>query len=69
MLYYLKMGFGDCQVFIAPTVKFAGVGITVFVCSSSFGRGPLVPVKGNRNVTANKDILDNVVLATFCYQF
>lgn len=38
-------------------------------CQEGIGLGFLVPVKGNPNVTAYKDILDNYVLLSLWQQF
>lgn len=49
---------------IVPTVRFGGVGITVWDCFLGFVLSLLFPVKGNLNASAYQDILDNAILPT-----
>lgn len=36
----------------------------IVVCSSGFGKGPVVPVKSNVNARAYNDVLDKCMLST-----
>ena len=61
-----KWFWSDCDV---PSVKFGGGGIMVLGCFSEAGLGPLVPVKGTRNVSAYQEMLDNSLHPTLWEQF
>ena len=50
-------------------IKFGQGGIVVWGCFSGFGLEPLVPVKGDVNDIAYKDILYNFMLPTLRQQF
>lgn len=51
------------------SVKFCGGDIMMKCCFSGVGLGPLVPVKGTLNASAQPDILDNSTLPTLRQQF
>ena len=51
----------DC---IMPTVQFGGGGIMLWGCVFGVGLGPLVPVKGTLNASADQEFLDNFMLPT-----
>ena len=46
---------------LVPSVKLGGGGMMVWGCSSGAGLGPLVPVKGTLDASADQDILDNSI--------
>jgi hypothetical protein len=50
-------------------MKFGGGGITVWVCFSWNGLGPLIILHGNINEEGYKDILTHCVLSTIEDQF
>lgn len=64
----LQERFHKCQENIhcwtALAVKFGGQGIMLWGCFYKFGPGPLVPVKGNINVSAYQEILYESMLPT-----